>query len=686
MGHAETALDALSAAHDAVTAATAQRFEAAEQRLTDVEHVARAADSAALRLADAHEALKFAVADDFSALAQDTVARLNAGLEEMRASADDAAAEAEAAAVHVVAELRRMRETLDARLAESAAETRGRMQAAFADASEQLAALTDRVVEHERHAAYTADQLRAQIADVEGGARAALSETAGQLRTRIADVEDSAQVALEETAETLRRAGAALAAEFERTAAEQQAALYGVRTELGADIAAIRDEHDGALARLKVIDVALVQATNDAVALRTALDQRFADAAAAADAGLQEARAAAQRAVDEAATLRETLERRAHQIEASARAALAGVVADWDARFDALAARADEAEETNLEARRAAAAETERVEACTLAALEKLAGDIVSGNAALRTSLAQVGEASETALRQGLERFEGELSRLRDTHIGAAARLRLIDKALGEHDINDAPISERLARIEDTLEAQSTDPEILARLTLLEQAADKAETEQAIAVLRQALSGLSDQVAGLAAGDGLRQELLARIDACDAQLATANEGVHSVARALKQSAQDTDDRLQKVELALADLRLDQFAAADHSGALAEIESRLVGMEERQAASLAQLRDDIENFIGANDRRLAALEGDNVGGMVDDLADAIDARFRRLESFDFAVEFQELRRRLDDRILGVEQRSVRALEQVAETVAVIERRFHGRDDENVARTA
>jgi hypothetical protein len=153
-----------------------------DQRLHAVEETVHAANASVAQLAAAHEALKYAVADDFSVLARDTAARLSAGLEDVRAAAEAAAAQADAAVSHLIAELRNVRETVEARLQESAAATRTRMQAAFADAAERMDALVERVSESERLAARSAEQLRAQLADVEDGAQTAIEETAETLR------------------------------------------------------------------------------------------------------------------------------------------------------------------------------------------------------------------------------------------------------------------------------------------------------------------------------------------------------------------------------------------------------------------------------------------------------------------------------------------------------------------------
>jgi len=94
--------------------------------------------------------------------------------------------------------------------------------------------------------------------------------------------------------------------------------------------------------------------------------------------------------------------------------------------------------------------------------------------------------------------------------------------------------------------------------------------------------------------------------------------------------------------------------------VAELHSRLAAMETRQAEMLEALRADITRFVTDNDRRLAALEHTEV-------------------DYNLAAEFDGLRRRVEERILGIETRSVRTLEQVADTVQMLEERFMSRDD-------
>ena len=82
-------------------------------------------------------------------------------------------------------------------------------------------------------------------------------------------------------------------------------------------------------------------------------------------------------------------------------------------------------------------------------------------------------------------------------------------------------------------------------------------------------------------------------------------------------------------------------------------------EQRQEAAVEQLRGDIARFIDENARRLEALEQPAPPAIAD--------------------EFEALRRRIEERMLDVEQRSVRALEQVADTMAMLEKPLQRRPE-------
>lgn len=536
------------------------------RRTGEVETVAHRADSNAAILADAHEALKHAIADDFSSFTQQVTDQVGQGLREVAAAADAAAAQADAAVAHLVVELRGVRQSLEQSVAEGVDETRRRVHAAFSEAGERIESLSERLDSVERLSLRANEQLRIQLTDME----------------------DAAQTALEETAESLRQAGAALAADLQRSVRDGKAALESVHEDLSNEISDLRERQVGGLARLKQLDAGLAAVTGDVAGLRASMLQRIADSEnAAAD--------------------------RIAGTEAQLTKYVAGADADWNARFDALTARLSAQEEQATEANFAQRAETERVEACTLAALEKLAGDIAEGDKAVAAQMGERFDAANALL-------EGLRQRVDANQTSVEARLKVIDLALGAQ----GALAERIAHLETGV----------------------------------AFDDLIQRVADLGA----------QLGAQDRTLAESAERTQEMARAIgrvgAQSAEvaaQADDRLHKMELAISDLRLERLQHAPSADAelVKTLETRVAELEERQAEALHSLRNDIARFVTENMQRLEALEN----------SPALE------HAYDVAAEFKTLRQRIEERILGVEQRSVRALEQVADTMAVLERRFN-----------
>ncbi|MGQ0533616.1 MAG: hypothetical protein ACT4OF_13135 [Caulobacteraceae bacterium] len=613
--------DEASAAHASLSQAFSglnYRSEALGQRVDDVEIVARRADTSAAVLADAHEALKHAVAGDFSAFAQDISDRLGAGLHDVATAADEAAAQADAAVAHLIVELKGVRESLEQSVADGVDETRRRMHAAFSDAAQRMEALSDRVDNVEMMSLRANEQLRIQLTDIE----------------------DAAQTSLEETAESLRQAGAALAADLQRSVQDGRAALESVHSDLATEITDLRERQQGALARLKQVDAAVTGTANDLAALRETMLQRIAGA------------------------------------ETGAAELVARVQSELGDELDTLASRFARHERDNAETHFTLRAETERVESSTLASLEKLAQDIARGDARLDARLTDSASATTDLIDELRRRVDAQLSNIREYQAGAAARLTVIDLALGAQ----TQLAERVTQVEAALSDASAETKLAA-------------LEAQVGVLTQALAERTDE-------ELLQriEELRARLAAYENHASVAADGVTDLVRMLgrvtSQSAEvaaKADERVHKLEVALADLKLDQFAARDKPVAtpddiaalqwrvsaveqrqaaapppsvapeeLAAIEQRTGAMETHQLEALETLRADIVRFVSDNDRRLAALEKPEI-------------------DYNLAAEFDALRRRVEERILGVEQRSVRTLEQVADTVAMLEQRFTGRQD-------
>jgi hypothetical protein len=568
-------------------------------------------------LADAHEALKHAVAEDFAAFTYETADRLNVSLAELRAAADAAADQADAAVAHLVGELRGLRASIEHRLEESVEETRGRMHAAFADAADRMAALAVRVTDNERFVSRTAEQLRAQMTDVE----------------------DGAQVALEETAQTLRSADAALAADLARASQEHYAALEASRSDLAAQVSDLREEQITHLARLKLVDVAVGNTINSIAEVR-------------------------------------------NTVENEVRGALQQAGADWDQRFDAVAARVARGEQQTQHLQQKLATELDRIEASAFAALEKLRRDIGAGDAAVTQSLNLALEDIRGDLAEVRNRTVNEVHLLREEHTGTLARLTLLDNALTRLEGASININGRFERLES---AQAADPELERRIAQLEHAAANAETEQALAIVRNDVASLVERLDILYADTALSDRLTALqrgLELYEAKAGELNEGLQGVARVLNrvaaqsvETAQKSDERTHQVEVALADLRLQVLSntgAGATAAALQTLQERMTAFELRQGNALEALRADIARFVADNDRRFEALESAPAPAEQDDLA----------------TEFETLRSRIEERVLGVELRSVRTLEQVVDTVALLEQRLlsTGDPEEHAAKSA
>lgn len=572
LGETEAAAQTLSDEQYLAHVAFDARFVAAERLLTQADTRARGAEQGVSELAASHDALKRAVAQDFNELAHQTDSRLTEGLADLRAAADAAAEQAEAATAHLVSEMRALRSAVEARVTESAAETRKRMQAAMADGAAKIASLSARLDEQDRATAASQDFMKGLVADSE----------------------ERAQAALEATAESLRQAGAALAAEFARATRENESAIEAVHADLSAEIAQVRELHAGAAARQKHVDAALATAVEETQKLRGETNAGFTAA------------------------------------ESLMRVTVARAQSDWDERFAALAARFADGQHASQEDVLSARAETTRVEASMLAALEKLAGDII---------------------------------KLRDDQGGAEARFAGIDGTLAGTHAGAAQLARRITQ----LETNAAERRFEERLQQVESALEDGPSDHAVAALREQTSAVA---AGLTAARRMDESLAKRLDDIQRRLAATEQSANEAAETFSKlsAAVDRvgvagggdDERLGEIEVAAE--RLHELAQGQ-AEALASVEARIAAWEERQADAFEVLRDGLAQFISENERRFAALEA---GSTLDQA---------------IAGEIDAMRARVEARVGEIEQRSVRALEQVADTMAILEQRFmHAREDQ------
>ncbi len=571
LAEAEGASEALGDEQRMLRDALSHRLAGLDQRVAGAETAVRTAERGLGDLGEAHDALKRAVADDFTELAEATASRVDAGLTEMRAAAEAAAEQAEAASAHWVSEMRALRHAVEARLTESAAETRKRMQAAMADGAARLGALNERLESAERAAQGLYESLRAEIAGAEGRVGAAV----------------------EETSAAMRQSHASLVAEMARHTRESKAAVDSARAELGDAIAAVREQGQGILARQKAADDSLASTNDELQRLRSEMTAGFTAA------------------------------------ESVARIGATRLQSDLDQRIGAMTARLAAAEDDLKRTIPIANAETHRVETSTLAALEKIAGDIV---------------------------------KVRDAQTGATARLESVDNAMASMNAGAAQLSRRMLKLESDAVALSA---LNDRLAQLEQGggAHSDEFEQALASLRDQANALTAALAGARRMD---ESLAKRMDELQRRIVSSEERADGAAREARKNADapPTSEAVERQILALQDtINKTRNESSAQSDALREIESRLAAWEQRQADAFEALRDGFAQFISDNEQRLQAIEAAPL------LDDGVTAQ---IDAF---------RQRVDQRISDVEQRSVRALEQVADTMAVLEQRFmHPRDAE------
>lgn len=702
----EDGVEAMAEANDTVQADLDDRCTTLEARLAQVDSIARAAAAAEVTLNAAYGALQQAVAQDFNDFAHEQGANLHAAVEHMRGVAESAARGADEAAARAVEALRVARMELEGRVSGHIADTRAYLDASLEDVrfaalaasqradevsantAQALGATCDEIERHlaeqsaqahgevqaalddmrvfayeaarraDEAAARAVETLRQSRENIEAGVaeqtadlrarmqsafadaadrmggltervvdtEQAIVRSAQQLNARIIDVEDNVQTAIEATSERLR-------------------------SELGAALADMMERHRGETARFNAIDATLADSASNMVALRTHLDARLAE-------------------------FGEDVQDSVRQIALNS-----------EARLAAIADRLSEAEQDTAHARQSMGADIARVESCTMAALEKLAGDITTASA-----------EQQNVARDNTVMLEAGLAEGRDQIAGVLARLRIVDGARLEAEQSLAAMKDEIAALSTTTVQSESIRQALAALEARvdrDLADMRSRTEQAMKDLH---AGLGTLAAGRRAEEALAQkidELRTRLTAHDSQLSEAADRTQSVTRMLgritAQSADasdQTEDRLQRLEQAISENRQD---GSGHEVAH-DLTERLAQFERRQADALDGLSGALSRFMSESERRLSEIEqhAGGAAGLSDEtlIANAIEARLTALEQFEAADQLDALRRRFEDRIVGLEGRSVRALEQVAETVAMIEQRFTQGADENgsVARSA
>jgi hypothetical protein len=569
---------------------------------------------------------------------------------------------------------------------------------ALAAATTDRAAGFDQRLDAIEMIARNADEACAELAEEQHALKHAVAsdfadfttEITGRLHTTLAEVRhNAAEAAAEADAaiahliQEFRHAREMLDERLEESAADTRAHMHAAFADAAERLGSlaervIANEHNAARTaeqlHARIID------TEDAA--QTALEEtaqslRQADAALASDAvrrahdqeaalenlrstlrgeiaGLREDHGAAQARIglldsafaNHAGTLVETREALAQRIsdgEAQVRAMLARAEADQNQRHNNASARIDAAERETAQLGKLIRAEVDRVESCTTAALSKLAGDISQGDSDLAAQIAQLrGQAqTETAL-------------LREGVAGALSRAQMLEAAVERVETTAGPLADRIAQIEAAF--AGVDQTIADRVIDLENAVNSIDPS------------VAGRLADVEAAVEAQRHLAARVDAQQSFINDTGEQLQGMTRLLNrvaaqtgETAAKTEERVHAMEMALADIRLDHIAgvSAERDSAhdlVLTLQARVAEMETTQVNAIHTITTEIARFIEENDARLAALEGP------------------RDTDRDLANAFEALRRRVEERIIGVEQRSVRMLEQVADTVSMIEERF------------
>src|SRR5262249_38731510 len=149
--------------------------------------------------------------------------------------------------------------------------------------------------------------------------------------------------------------------------------------DLSNEIAEVRERQAGELARIKLIDTTITNTASEISAIRQLVGGAMADISAVRD-GLAEAEASI-------AAVYENADARFAEADATSRERHTQLHGELNARLAAMAVHEDERQRQADESLAAFQLETERIEACTLAALEQLNQNIGAGAAALDAKL-----------------------------------------------------------------------------------------------------------------------------------------------------------------------------------------------------------------------------------------------------------------------------------------------------------
>ncbi|WP_395647122.1 hypothetical protein [Terricaulis sp.] len=438
------------------------------------------------------------------------------------------------------------------------------------------------------------DATRAETASYYDGLTNKLCESDRATAAKIADTRAqtesfSAALAAElsQTRQSLSETQTNLKALVEETTSQQRAALETVYTKLSDEISDVRERHLGGAARLKLFETSLGQVAADLSALRIYADERHSAAAAETAKSLEAARA-------QATAQSEALQANIDNVCAEARASAAHT-----------------------------GAAVETLEARTAQELAALGRGVESAIADIRAEAVETRDAAAA-----------ELADLRTEQKGALARLKLADEGLNAVTAAQGAANDKLALLSDRLER--TQIEFTALGSVLREGMARVASRVDAAEAQMAANASSHVVSRL-------DDVVVRLDTHDAEAGDLVERTSSLGRLVsKLSTQymeamtSMQERLHKLEVGLADTRLERLADPDLA------------------------RKTAQEVLNVVERRFAELSIE--------LVQAADGGF-------------------EERLAALEQRSIAALEQVTQTVAALSKRAAAQPvDEDVLRTA
>lgn len=650
----------------------------------------------------------------------DTQARLEAAHERIDTVADAA----EAADARILADLLAAADTLSQRVATDFAAASDRIDAVFDHATDVGQTLARRADAAE--AALTRLSQHADVTDVavaglaqrgeEIGRRLeeqfsnALSEQSGDLRASIGELAGSLEHArtsltsdvrrLETNAEAaLTRAHNALAAEINRVDTALGGELDRTREDLRGEIVHTNQRLQDTAAITRQLDAGLTKANAEAASFREAVDARFGESAAATEERFARARADMYERIDALGGRLETLNERAHQSHK--------VLSD----------------------------EIIRVEASTLVALEAGAKARRDDVDALRAEFQQSAHTLTADLEHTQERVSAEVNDLRDLSRGVVARVnivedglaacgRVIDAASMQVSALNTRMDQFAAKTDDTairesiaaIDARVGAVEGQALLLKSEELTDRIDELQTLIAAQAARAaddgGVRDALMSLSArlsvveiqAEGLRQDdYSGRIEELRREIA-ANAAPRADAVAMQNALNSVSSRLASLETETRAPKEEPSAAL-----IAELQAQIAAQDDLAAeaaervAGLARVISDVSTHAADAEThataRLAKLEaamsdlrfneageptGDfsialdaHIGAIRTDLAGALEelhVRMLSLEQNTTAHDFVAIRKALEERHLALEAKTVRALDQLTRTVALLSRKF------------